>query len=137
MNKNKLNTKSKITSGFSVPENYFIDFSDKVLSKLPQEKSKIISLKSDKKYLLFAAAAAVIMLLLIPVFNSFKSSTADIDSATFEDHFVYHSEIDTYELINELDGEDLDTLQSKLIVQDETLENILATSTSLEILVTE
>lgn len=137
MNKNKLNTKSKITSGFSVPENYFIDFSDKVLSKLPQEESKIISLKSDKKYLLFAAAAAVLILLLIPVFNSFRSSAVDLDSATFEDHFVYHSEIDAYELINELDGEDLDTLQSKLIIQDETLENILATSTSLEILVTE
>lgn len=137
MKKDKLNTKSKITSGFSTPENYFVDFSDKILSKLPQEESKIISLKADKKYWLFAAAAAVLILLSIPVFNLIQSNSAELDSATYEDHFVYHSEIDAYELINDLDGKDLDTLKSQLIVQDETLETILATSPSIEILLSE
>ncbi|MEY2923416.1 MAG: hypothetical protein RL108_2042, partial [Bacteroidota bacterium] len=80
MEKDKLNIKSKITSGFSTPENYFVDFSVKILSKLPQEESKIISLKTDKKYWLFAAAAAVLILLSIPVFNLIQSNTAELDS---------------------------------------------------------
>lgn len=137
MKKDYLNSKSKITSGFSTPENYFIDFPDSVLSKLPEKESKIVSLKSYKKYILFGSAAAVLILLSIPVFNSFKSSSTELDPATIEDHFVYHSEIDAYELINDLDGEDLDTLKSQLIVQDETLETILATSPSIEILLSE
>ena len=86
---------------------------------------------------LFAAAAAVLILLSKPVFNLIQSNSAELDSATYEDHFVYHSEIDAYELINDLDGKDLDTLKSQLIVQDETLETILATSPTIEILLSE
>lgn len=45
----KLENEPKIESGFIVPEQYFDDFSKKVLSQLPEENTKVIPLFQKEK----------------------------------------------------------------------------------------
>ncbi len=51
-----LENEPKIETGFTIPENYFNDFSEKVMQQLPSEKPKVISLyQSNKNWFLTAA----------------------------------------------------------------------------------
>ena len=45
----KLDNEPKIKTGFTVPENYFEDFSAKMILKLPENEPKIISIFERKK----------------------------------------------------------------------------------------
>lgn len=133
----KLENDPKIESGFIIPEHYFDDFSKKVLSQLPEEKSKVVPLFQRRKNMFFAAAAVFIIGLLVPIYNPFSTTSDELDTATLENHLSYQTDINSYELISGLDEDDLDEIETTIGLQDETIEDILVTNSDLEKLIIE
>ncbi len=137
MKKFKLEKKNTIASGFIVPEEYFIDFSKKVLSQLPEQESKVVSFFNTKNNIIYAVAAAVIIGLFIPFYNQISTTTVVLDANTIENHLTYQADIDSYELISELEEDDINSIQSSLRLHDETIETILSKNPDLETLISE
>ena len=133
----KLENEPKIESGFKTPENYFDDFSEKVLQQLNEKEVKVIPFYKRKKTLWMAAAAVVGFALLIPIINNYRANSTDLDEATLENYLSYHSNISQYDLIQKLDDSDIEKLGNDVTLEDETLEDILATSPNIEHLISE
>ncbi len=133
----KLENEPKIESGFIVPEQYFDDFSKKVLSQLPEENTEVIPLFQKRKTVFLAAAAVLVVGLLLPIYNQFTTNSDEIDITTLENHLTYQSNLNSYDLISELDDEDLTKLGTTIGLKDETIEAILVTNSDLEKLISE
>jgi len=133
----KLENEPKIKSGFKAPDHYFDDFSEKVLQQLNEKEVKVIPFYKRKKTIWMAAAAVIGFALLIPVINNYKANSNDLDEATLENYLSYHSNISQYDLIQKLDDSDIEKLGNDVTLEDETLEDILATSPNLEHLISE
>lgn len=137
MKKFKLENEPKIKSGFIVPEQYFDDFSKKVLSQLPEKNTKVIPLFQKRKTVFLAAAAVLVVGLLLPIYNQFTTNSDEIDITTLENHLTYQSNLNSYDLISELDDEDLTKLGTTIGLKDETIEDILVINSDLEKLISE
>lgn len=129
----KLENEPKIESGFKVPENYFDDFSARVMQQLPKEETKTISLFSRRKTWMYAAAAVLVMALSIPVvYNNFYSRSPEIDATTLENYISYHSSVSDAELVNLLDEKDIKKINIDLNIEDRAIENELSAENDLE-----
>ena len=133
----KLENEPKIESGFIVPEQYFDDFSKKVLSQLPEKNTKVIPLFQKRKTVFLAAAAVLVVGLLLPIYNQFTTNSDEIDITTLENHLTYQSNLNFYDLISELDDEDLTKLGTTIGLKDETIVDILVINSDLEKLISE
>ncbi|MNK79259.1 hypothetical protein D3C87_989220 [compost metagenome] len=133
----KLENEPKIESGFKAPDHYFDNFSEKVLKQLNEKEVKVIPIYKRKKTIWVAAAAVVAFALLVPVINNYKTNSNDLDEATLENYLSYHSNISQYDLIQKLDDSDIEKLGNDVTLEDETLEDILATSPNIEHLISE
>ncbi|MBF2709295.1 hypothetical protein [Flavobacterium soyangense] len=128
----KLENEPKIKTGFTTPENYFEDFSAKMMQQLPKKEPKIISLFARKKTWLYTAAAIVIMALTIPVYNYFYSNSAEIDDVTLENYITYHSTVSDEDIVNLLDEKDIQKMNIDFNIEEKTIENELSTNKNLE-----
>lgn len=128
----KLDNEPKITSGFIPPEGYFDSFNAKILSNIPTEKPRVISIFSQNKTWYYAVAAVIVMMLSVPVFNTFKTSPEEIDAIALEDYLNNHTTISNDEIAIFLDKEDLDKIKLELNLQDEAMEEILLNNIDLE-----
>lgn len=127
----------KTTSGFIVPDNYFEDFSKKVLSQLPDETNRVIPLYKQKNKLLMAVAAILVVGLFIPIFNQLSKPAEELDLTTLENHLSYQTNINQYDLISELDEDDLNKMGATIQLKDEIIEEHLSTNSDLESLLSE
>lgn len=127
----------KITSGFIVPDHYFEDFSKKILSQLLDEKNRVIPLHKQKRKLLFAVAAILVIGLFIPIFNQLSKPSDELDESTLENHISYQTNINQYDLISDLDNEDITSLGTVIQLKDEIIEDHLTTNSNLERLLSE
>ena len=127
----------KTTSGFIVPDNYFEDFSNKVLSQLPDETNRVIPLYKQKSKLLMAVAALLIIGLFIPIFNQLSKPAEELDLTTLENHLSYQTNINQYDLISEFDEDDLNKMGATIQLKDEIIEEHLSTNSDLERLLSE
>ena len=137
MKKFNLENVPKTTSGFIVPDNYFEDFSKKVLSQLPDETNKVIPLYKQKSKLLMAVAAILVIGLFIPIFNQLSKPSEELDLTTLENHLSYQTNINQYDLISELDEDDLNKMGATIQLNDEIIEEHLSTNSDLERLLSE
>lgn len=119
----KLENEPKTKSGFTTPENYFEDFSAKVMRKLPENEPKIISVFARKNTWLYAAAAILLLALTIPMYINFKANSSEIDDVTLENYITYHSNVSDTDLVNLLDEEDIQKISIKMKVEDKVIEN--------------
>jgi hypothetical protein len=138
----KLNSATKIQSGFKAPEGYFDTFAQNVMQKVPEEETKVISIFQKRKIVVMLIAAVAVIALLIPVINAPAPLAKEIDSATLENYLSYQTNINQYDLINVLDEEDINTIKSNVAIEDNTIENktiedILVTNGNLEHLLLE
>jgi hypothetical protein len=133
----KLENEPKIESGFIVPDHYFDDFSEKVLSQLPNEKNTIIPLFQRRKNLFYAVAAVLVVSLLLPIYNQFSTTSQELDATTLENHLTYQTDINPYELISELEETEINKIQPSTNLKDETIEDLLTTNPDLERLISE
>lgn len=137
MKKFNLENVPKTTSGFIVPDNYFEDFSKKVLSQLPDETNRVIPLYKQKSKLLMAVAAILVIGLFIPIFNQLSKPSEELDLTTLENHLSYQTNINQYDLISELDEDDLNKMGATIQLKDEIIEEHLSTNSDLERLLSE
>ena len=128
----KLENEPKIASGFKIPENYFDNFSAKIVHRIETEQSQIRSIFYKRKTWLYAAAAILIIGLSIPIYNQFNASSTAIDDATLENYIAYQSSVSNTDLANLLDDEDIQKMSIDLNIEDKTLENELTQNKNLE-----
>ena len=108
MEKKILDTKPKIADGFRIPENYFMQLSDKIMSEI-NHKPKTITFFENKKWVL--AAAAIITVLIT---TSLHSTVSDED------------------IINLISEDDLKELNFDLDISKSEIEAILNTNSNLD-----
>lgn len=137
MKKFNLENIPKTTSGFIVPDNYFEDFSKNVLSQLSDETKRVIPLYKQKSKLLMAVAAILVIGLFIPIFNQLSKPAEELDLTTLENHLSYQTNINQYDLISELDEDDLNKMGATIQLNDEIIEEHLSTNSDLERLLSE
>ena len=137
MKKFNLEKYPKTTPGFIVPDNYFEDFSKKVLSQLPDETNRVIPLYKQKSKLLIAVAAILVIGLFIPIFNQLSKPAEELDLTTLENHLSYQTNINQYDLISELDEDDLNKMGATIQLKDEIIEEHLSSNSDLESLLSE
>ncbi|TRX16220.1 hypothetical protein [Flavobacterium franklandianum] len=128
----KLDNEPKIQTGFTVPKNYFEDFSTKMMQQLPENEPKMISFFARKKTWMYAAAAILVLALSIPIYNNYFSNTSEIDSATLENYITYQSTVSDTDLVNLLDEQDIQKMSFDLDIEDITIENELSQNKNLE-----
>lgn len=128
----KLENEPKIKSGFTTPENYFDDFSAKILQQLPNNEPKVISIFSNRKTWIYAAAAIFVLALTVPVYNNYQTKSAEIDAVTLESYISYHSTVSDADLVNLLDENDIQKMNVDLDITDKNIEDELSANKNLE-----
>lgn len=128
----KLDSSSKITSGFQTPDNYFDTLSSKIIQRLPEHEKPTISLNRRKKPLWYAAAAILVIALLLPIFNYYNNPIRHIDEATLESYLSYQTNVNQFYLINELDTTDLNKLNRSISLEEESIEDFLISNPNIE-----
>ncbi len=128
----KIDTEPKIATGFITPENYFENFSSKVLLEINKEETKIVSLNSKIKIWIYAVAAIFVLGLMIPIYNYFENPLSKIDDNSLENYIVYSSSISDDDFAYLLDNNDIEKINIDLNVEDKTIENELTNNTDLE-----
>jgi hypothetical protein len=134
----KLENEPKIEPGFKTPDHYFENFSIKMMEQLPASEPKVISIFQKRKLLIMLSTAAVLILaLLIPILSPTESNTKELDTVAIENYITYQSNVNQYDLINGLETEDIEKINSSIVLEDETIEDHLSTNSNLENLILE
>lgn len=137
MNAFNLENQPKIKSGFKTPDSYFENFSEQLLAKIGQDEKPVISIFQRRRNWFVAAAAILIIGIAIPFMNRMTNDSQSVDENAIENYLAYQSNISQYDLINLLDKEDIEALESDLKVDDAVVESALSDNTNLENYLTE
>lgn len=124
MNNFKLSQEDKIAPGFTTPDNYFANFSTTLLQQLPQQKVRVLPLYKSKPVWL-SIAAAFIILLTLGLFFTTTTYTAQPDDTAIENYLVYNTNVNSYDLIEHLDEQDIEELEASITLNDEALNDYL------------
>lgn len=133
----KLENEPKITTGFKTPDYYFDDFSTKVLQQINEAEVKVIPLYKRKKVIVMLVAAVFVIGLMIPIINNYNNTSKEFDEASLETYLSYQSNLNQYDLINQLDAKDIEGLNKNVALEQETLEDILSSNPNIENLISE
>ncbi|MXN90440.1 hypothetical protein GR160_04305 [Flavobacterium sp. Sd200] len=129
MNDFKLDEGRKIKPGFTTPDGYFDNFTEKLMQQLPERKVKTVPLYK-RKPVWFSAAAGFIVMATVGVFytNSQNPTTpTQPDDAAIENYLVYQANVNSYDLMQHLDQNDIDELEKSITISDDAIEEYLAT----------
>ena len=122
-----LENEPKIETGFAIPENYFNDFSEKVIHQLPSEKPKVISLYQSNKNWFLSAAAILIVSFTIPTYYLVQNNKNELNASELESYILDHSTVSQDDIVDLLDENDL-----KEMNVDYNLEDISSEAIDLE-----
>jgi hypothetical protein len=137
----KLDNEPKIDPGFKTPENYFEDFSARLIQKLPKEeiveKTKVISIFRRRKMVIMAIAAVLVLALMIPIAYKANTKNKEVDAVTLENYLAEESNLNQYELMGEIEPENNNLISSTKELSPEAIEDILVRNPNIENLVIE
>ena len=133
----KLENEPKIESGFKIPDNYFDDFSIKMMDQLSTSEPKVISIFQKRKNLFLMIAAVLVLALMIPFINNSNTNKQEIDTAILENYITYQSNVNQYDLINVLETEDISKIKISMAIEDKAIEDVLSVNSNLENLILE
>jgi hypothetical protein len=137
----KLDNEPKIESGFKTPDNYFENFSAKLIQSLPKEpiaeETKVISIFRKRKTVLMAIAAVLVLALMIPIAYQANTKNKEVDTITLENYLAEETNLNQDELIGEIDPENGNIISNTKEVETETLEDILVANPNIENLLIE
>ncbi len=133
----KLENEPKIETGFKTPEHYFENFSIKMMEQLPNNKPKVISIFQKRKNIFVLIAAVLVVALMIPILNPSTENSKDLDAVALENYITYQSNVNQYDLISVLESEDINTINSGTVLEDDAIEDHLSTNSNLENLILE
>lgn len=133
----KLENEPKIETGFKTPDNYFENFSIKMMEQLPASEPKVISIFQKRKNIMLMVAAVLVLALMIPILNYSSASSQELDSTAVENYITYQSNVNQYDLISVLETEDINNMNTSIVLEDEAIEDVLSTNSNLENLILE
>ena len=133
----KLENEPKIESGFKIPDDYFDDFSIKMMDQLSTSEPKVISIFQKRKNLFLMIAAVLVLALMIPFINNSNTNKQEIDTAILENYITYQSNVNQYDLINVLETEDISKIKISMAIEDKAIEDVLSVNSNLENLILE
>ena len=112
-----LENNDKITTGFTVPEDYFEQFEAKMMRQISTQKTavkevKVVSLFYRKQVWMSSIAALLLVAIAIPVYFNMANET-NLDASTIESYLAQQS-VGTTELTKHLTDEDILALESTL-----------------------
>ena len=136
MNEFKINNEENIVSGFKIPENYFSDFSQKVLTRINEPEPKVISIFQKRKTWISFAAAILILSLSVSIYMELVVNKTD-EKLTLENYITNQSDISQYELIALLDSKDIEKIKIDLKLDNKKIEEELTNSIEIENYLTE
>jgi len=136
MNDFKINSKHKIDSGFKIPEDYFDNFSDKVLLKINKPEPKVVSIFYKRKTWIFSVAAVLVISLSVTLYTKIASKSSE-EKLTLENYITNQSEISQYDLVALLDAKDIEKIKIDLKLEDKNIEDVLTNSSEIENYLTE
>ena len=82
-------------------------------------------------------AAILVLALMIPILNTYTTKTKDLDSAALENYLTEQSNMTQYDLINELQPEDINKMKATVVLEDKTVEYLLSIDSDAEHLLIE
>jgi hypothetical protein len=123
MNDFKLDKGQKIFTGFTTPNDYFDNFTDALMGHLPAREVKIIPLYKRKPLWLFAAAGFIVIAGLSALYTTNMASQPD--DAAIENYLVYQANVNSYDLMQNLDQNDIDELEKSIVINDEQIKDYL------------
>jgi hypothetical protein len=127
----KLDEHPKITTGFKVPEDYFDNFSARMMQQLAEPEVKVIPLSTNRKSWFFAAAAVLVLALTIPALNQFSATENQPDQAQLENYLAY-AQIPDEEIVALLEDEDIQNIDIDYSLEDNDIEEVLSSDKTLE-----
>ncbi|RTY87700.1 hypothetical protein [Flavobacterium sp. RSP15] len=134
----KLENEPKIETGFKIPDHYFENFSAKMLKQLPIEEPKVISIFQKRKNSILLVAAILVIALMIPVLSPSVNNPNEIDTLTLENYLTDQSNVNPYDLISELETEDINNIKAdNEVLEDDVIEDHLSENANLEHLLLE
>ena len=131
MNDFKINSEHKIESGFKIPENYFENFSEKVLLKINKPEPKVVSLFYRRKTWISSVAAVLVISLSVTLYTKIVVKSSE-EKLTLENYITNQSEISQYDLVALLDSKDIEKIKIDLKLDDEKIEEVLTNSSDIE-----
>lgn len=139
-----LENNNKITTGFTVPEDYFEQFEAKMMQQISTQKTavkevKVVSLFYRKQVWMSSIAALILLAIAIPVyFNMAKEN--NIESHSIENYLANQQHLSENEIIEHLSEEDINALENSLITstnENDAIENYLSESEHLDYILNE
>ncbi len=114
----------KINAGFKVPEGYFEQFENQMLTQLTLEhEPKVISLWKQKRVWMTSIAAVLLVSIALPIYFSMNSaSKSPLEDETIETYLAMQTSLTNYEIASELTSEDLVLLEESLALNDDAVE---------------
>lgn len=129
-----IDSKSKISSGFQVPEGYFDSLPAQVMLKIQQPERPAIQLFNNKFKAFLAAASIIIIGLLLTQFNFATPTTSSDD---IENYIAYQTSITQYDLVNILDENDIENMKIDYDLTQQEVSTFLASQNNLDLLINE
>ncbi len=136
MNEFKLNKKPKLTAGFRTPDGYFESVSDKIFEKATIKTNPISVFIMSTKWKM-AVAAILVIGVFIPVYMTLTKDTFEVEAPTIENYIVNNTNINQFDLISEMDSEEIGDINVNLNMDGENVDDILTSNTNIENLITE
>jgi hypothetical protein len=123
MNDFKLDKGQKIATGFTIPNDYFDNFTYAIMDQLPVREVKIVPLYKRKPVWLSAAAGFIVIAGLSVLYTTNMASQPDDDA--IENYLVYQANVNSYDLMQNLDQNDIDELEKSIVINDEQIRDYL------------
>jgi len=129
----KLDTQHKITSGFTFPESYFDNFSQKVTQQLPEKSSKFISFYAQNQRWIYSAAAILVIALTISITYQIQNNEDEISTTEVENYLIHHTNLCDDDVLNLLNQDDIEKLQNlNKPLEGQMIEDVLSNNIELE-----
>lgn len=131
MNHFDIDKHPKINTGFNVPENYFENFSESVMSRIHEKDTKVISIKRHYKWWSAAAAILIVSLGLYSAYRISENRKA-ADQNMLENYIADYANVSNEELIDLLDETDIQEMNINSSISDADIEDFLTQNSNLE-----
>ena len=131
----KLDEQHKIATGFSVPDGYFESFPGRVENLIREDSVQVMSLPARNNLGWMLKAAAVLLLaLVLPLLHQIKTSSSvpEPELSSMETYFSLHPEIGSEQIAEHLDVTDLNNIKINYHLEDDAIEDVLATNPDVE-----
>ena len=139
MNDFKLDIEPKISTGFTIPDNYFESLATKIQPKLVGSPPKVISLRSyilKNKSWIASAAAIVLLSISSIVYINFQNQNNQKYTAELENYITNHPNYSDDEIVNLLEITEIDNIKFNSKLSSKTLENQLLNNVDFDEIIT-